>query len=435
MPDPDYGKITDARVAEYISRIGLDLRDDSYLPLDPEVAKSFKPRTTNFNHQVGPDVVRHFVNGYGDDNPLYCDPEYAKTTRWGTLVAPPTFIWTLGGEDEPPRTMKPEVAARLKGDPLRGVGDLQSDLRYEFFRPLRDGDRIYSKRAMTGAVEKRSSWGGRAIHSTRSFVTRNQDGEIVHMQRGMWIRAERKPIAEIKDPQPAPEPYTDEQLAEIDAAYANETRRGGEPRYWEDVTVGEELPVHVKGPIRLTDMILFHAGFGQSFPTYAHKLAYRTRKSTPGLYTRNKLNVWDIVQRMHWEKDWAVQVGAPEMYDYGAIRETFLCHLITAWQGDDGWLWKFNVQHRRFNFVGDTNWLKGRVTGKEMTEAGGEVHLDVWIENQRGVVISPGSAVVLLPTRARGPVSLPNPPTNDMTEFLRKEVRELATMYGQTPNV
>ena len=46
----------------------------------------------------------------------------------------------------------------------------------------------------------------------------------------------------------------------------------------------------VKGPIRVTDLILFHAGFGQSFPTYAHRLAYETRKKTPGLYTRNKLD-------------------------------------------------------------------------------------------------------------------------------------------------
>ena len=29
------------------------------------------------NYEVTSDGVRHFAYGYGDDNPLYCDPEYA----------------------------------------------------------------------------------------------------------------------------------------------------------------------------------------------------------------------------------------------------------------------------------------------------------------------------------------------------------------------
>jgi N-terminal half of MaoC dehydratase len=39
------------------------------------------------NYEVTWDGVRHFVYGYGDDNPLYCDPDYAAGTRWGRLVA------------------------------------------------------------------------------------------------------------------------------------------------------------------------------------------------------------------------------------------------------------------------------------------------------------------------------------------------------------
>ena len=35
-------------------------------------------------------------------------------------------------------------------------------------------------------------------------------------------------------------------------------------------------------------------------------------------------------------------------YDYGAMRETWLTHLITDWMGDDAWLWKLSCQHRKF---------------------------------------------------------------------------------------
>jgi acyl dehydratase len=427
MPDPNYGKITDERVEALRSRIGLDLDSDNFLPLDPEVARNWRPRSRGFVHEISGDTARHFVNGYGDDNPLYSDPEYGAKSRWGAMMAMPTMIWAFGGDLDPPRELKPEIAARLKGDPLRGVGELQADVTYEWYRPIKLGDRIYTERAFTGLAAKTSSWGGRAVHITRSTIGVNQNREITHLLRGMWIRGERRPVAEVKEPQPAPEPYTDEQLAEIDAAYANElsTRRGATARYWEDVSVGDSLPRMVKGPIRITDLILFHAGFGQSFPTYAHRIAYETRKSTPGLYTRNPLNVWDIVQRMHWEEDWAHKVGAATIYDYGAIRETSLAHLVTNWMGDDAWLLKLHVQHRKFNFAGDTNWLLGQVVEKRMTDEGAEVVLSVQIENQRGLPLTVGTAVVLLPSREKGPVVLPKPPGCDPRAMLLHEVETL----------
>lgn len=427
MPDPNYGKITDDRVEKMRSRIGLDIDPDNYLPVDPEVAKDWKPKSTGFIRTVSEDTSRHFVNGYGDTNPLYCDPDYGEDTRWGSLIAAPTMLWTYGGDLDPPQKLKPEVAAQLKGDPLRGVGELQADVTYELYKPVKLGDRVFTKGGMVGLADKTSSWGGRAVHVTRSTVGFNQNREITHLLRGMWIRGERRPVSEVKEPQPAPEAYTDEQIAEIDACYANElsTRRGAEPRYWEDVEVGEEMPRMVKGPIRITDLILFHAGFGQSFPTFAHRLAYETRKRTPGLYTKNKNNIWDIVQRMHWEEDWAHNVGAATVYDYGAIRETFLAHLVTNWIGDDGWMRRLTVQHRKFNFAGDTNWLMGRVASKEMTEDGPAVTLDIRIENQRGLCLTPGNAVVLLPSREHGPVKLPEPPNSDPVGLLRHEIEEM----------
>jgi acyl dehydratase len=433
MPDPNYGKITDERVALMKERLGLDLEPDNYLPMPPDVLDKWRPTANGFNVEVSIDTSRHFVRGYGDTNPLYCDQDYAEKTRWGTLIASPTLFWTFDGDLEPPGELRPEIAKKMRGDPLRGVGSLQADLTYNFYRPMKRGDRIYRKAAKTGIADKTSSWGGRAVHETTSFVSYNQDKEVATVLRGMWIRGERRPVSEVKEPQPTPEVYTDEQLHEIDECYAHEleTQRGAEPRYWEDVEIGQELPRMVKGPIRVTDLILFHAGFGQSFPTYAHRLAYETRQSTPGLYTRNKLNVWDIVQRMHWEEDWAQKVGAGTVYDYGAIRETFLAHLVTNWMGDDAWLSKLHVQHRKFNFAGDTNWLVGKVVGKEMTDEGAEVHLELRIENQRGLVLTPGEAVVLLPSRENGPVVLPTPPSEDVLGVLRHEVEELGRINGE----
>ena len=72
------------------------------------------------NFEVSWDASRHFAFGYGDDNPLYCDPEYGRNTRWGNLIAPPTFQYTAG-ENVTPRP-DPETKALLRGDPWAGLG-------------------------------------------------------------------------------------------------------------------------------------------------------------------------------------------------------------------------------------------------------------------------------------------------------------------------
>src|SRR5260370_30545999 len=36
------------------------------------------------------DNIRHWAHGIGDDNPLWCDPNYAATTQHGRVLAPPS---------------------------------------------------------------------------------------------------------------------------------------------------------------------------------------------------------------------------------------------------------------------------------------------------------------------------------------------------------
>ena len=41
------------------------------------------------------DLRRWAQYSVGDDNPLFCDVEYAKSTVWATPIAPPTFPYTI----------------------------------------------------------------------------------------------------------------------------------------------------------------------------------------------------------------------------------------------------------------------------------------------------------------------------------------------------
>ena len=195
-------------------------------------------------------------------------------------------------------------------------------------------------------------------------------------------------------------------------AEAAERRRGPTPRYWEDVEEGDELGPLVKGPLRITDIVVWHTGVGMGlYGVKSLDLAHQQRARIPGFFRPDNLNIPDVHQRVHWDPEWARRAGSPATYDYGRMRETWLIHLCTDWMGDDAWLWKLDCEFRRFNYVGDTHWMRGRVTRRYL--AGGErpaVDLEIWGENQRGETTCPGHATVLLPSKEHGPLRLPEPP-------------------------
>lgn len=93
--------------------------------------------------------------------------------------------------------------------------------------------------------------------------------------------------------------------------------------------------------------------------------------------------------------------------------------------GDDAWLWKLRCEHRKFNYIGAVTWVHGEVTDKEQVNGRNEIHLKVWCENQRGEVSTPGTAVVLLPSRGAA-VTLPAPPAPDLDGMLAHELARLS---------
>jgi acyl dehydratase len=382
-------------------------------------------RNPPHNYEVTWDGSRHFAFGYGDDNPLYCDPGYAAKTRWGTLLAPPTFLYTMG-EDAAPKP-DAETKALLKGDPFAGLGSYQAVMEYEWWRPLRLGDRCRVYQTQVGVQEKPSRFGGRTAHVTQDYIYTNGDGELHAVRRGTWINAERHTSKKRAKEKLEIQPYTPERLAEIDTAYEAESRRGADPRYWEDVQVGEHIQPRVKGPLNTTDVVVWHLGWGmQLTPPGSFKLSYNVRKKAPGLYPPNSLNAPDTVQRLHWDPERARELGLPMSYDYGAMRETWLVHAVTDWMGDDAWLWKLRCEHRKFNYVGDTTWVRGTVVDKRQVEGRNEVHLEISCQNQRGETTTPGTAVVLLPTR-QASAELPRPPAPTMDDMVRLEIERYRT--------
>lgn len=403
-----FGVLTDAAIERSRRRLGIPQ------PL----------RNLPHNYEVSRDGVRHFAYGYGDDNPLWCDPDYGKTTRWGTLIAPPTFLYTMGEDASP----APDAArkALLRGDPFAGLGSYQAVMEYEWYRPLELGDRCQVLLTQVGVQPKASRFGGRTAHITNDYIYATGDGQIHAVRRGTWINAERHTSQHRAKERPEIQPYTADQLTDIDACYDAETRRGPDPRCWEDVSVGDELQTRVKGPLVTTDIVMWHLGWGmQLTPPGAFRIARQVRKKAPGLYPPNRLNIPDTVQRVHWDSQRAQELGLPFPYDYGGMRETWLCHALTDWMGDDGWLFRLRCEHRKFNYTGDVTWVRGQVVDKRQVDGRNEIHFEIRCENQRGETTTPATAVVLLPTRQQQ-VQLPKPPAPDLEGMVANELSRFA---------
>ncbi|HKE75211.1 MAG TPA: hypothetical protein VKB57_16435 [Acidimicrobiales bacterium] len=392
------GAITDEGVARLRARIGI-----------PEP----HPRPPHYTEPTT-DVFRHVAEAYGDDNPLWCDPDYGAETVWGGPIAPPPLVGgdTLVGEDEVTE-VAPDRRDLMKGDPLRGVHAFYSASAREWWAPLRPGQRVTRRNALVGVLDKPSDFAGRAVHEWTGQVFRVAGGPLLAAQYRLMIRTERSKARERgRDDDVDLAAYADDEIAAIEAQYAAERARGAEPRWWEDVAEGDTVGPMVKGPLTVTDIVCWHVGMGMGlYGVAALRLAARNRARIPRFFHRDDQNVPDVMQRVHWDPEFARRSGNPTTFDYGRMRETWLVHLCTDWMGDDAWLWKLDCEFRRFNYVGDTQWLSGTVTRRYLADGDRPaVDLDLAATNQRGEVTTPGHATILLPSRARGPVRLPDPP-------------------------
>ncbi len=356
------------------------------------------------------DNIRSFAFACGSDNPLFCDPDYAAGTRWGSVIAPSMMAGIINRPmlGDPPSA---EYKANTKSL-FRGVHLFISGGEWTFYRPIFPGDTLYSFGGEDGLEVTPSEFAGRKVTRFHTDVKVNQRGEVVSTYRYRGILTERKTARE-KGKYAAIEPqkYDDELLAKIDAIYAQEKSRAGEKRYWDDVQVGEAMNPGASGPLTVTDVVNFHGG-GYGWVPYGLKtgrLWHKNRNRIAPFYERDANGIPDVAQRLHWDSSWAQAIGNPMAYDYGVMRENYLFRFLTDWAGDDGWVMRQYDEIRKFNYMGDTQFIAGEVVGKRQEQGRNLVDLKVTMTNQRGEETVRCEATVALPDR-EGVLLLPPVP-------------------------
>ena len=370
----DDGLITEKALEDFERRVGSQLRIRNI-----------------FNEAASTDAIRKFADGIGDGNPLWREAEYAAQSDYGSIVAPPSWLnsvfptWVLQG--------------------LPGVHAIHISTRWEFYRPVYEGDIIRPECFFSGFDIKSNSLAGRSVIERQEAKYFNQDGDLVAVAHPVGFRSERTSIREKKKYMDLelPHPWTEEQLLEIEEMVLSEEIRGARPRYWEDVEPGEELPPVVKGPLGMTDALAFCIG-AAPVQIKAHGLALKEYRKHPSWCFRDPVTCsLEPVYGVHYNKAAANACGLPYPYDAAVQRNCWQMHLLTNWMGDQGWLQGCYAEYRKFVYFSDVVWLRGKIVKKYIDEEGGCcVDIETSAKNQRGEDVMPGMARVLLPSRESG---------------------------------
>lgn len=338
------------------------------------------------------DNIRHYAHGIGDDNPLWSDPEYAAKTQHGGIIALPSFLFATS-----------RIVSGYVGG-LPGVHAMWSGADWTWHKTVKRNDTISTEAHLKNLIEHQTRFAGRAVQQIYHVDFFNQDGDKVAEADSWCFRTERdhareqgSKYAEVRAREPRR--YSPEEIKEAYKLYAQEEVRGATPRYWEDVKEGEELPVMFKGPMTVTGFIAFAQGWGGLY-IRANKLAWQLIDAHPGVGITNRFGIPDVPERVHWEEDFALEVGAPGAYDYGPERNSWLTHHLTNWMGDAGFLRKSTCKIRRHNPEGDMLFFKGKVVRKYVEDGRHLVEIQQEARNQDDELSVLGTGVVELPTRA-----------------------------------
>jgi acyl dehydratase len=372
--------ITDDMIATMTARAGSALR------IDHSVNNELASRL----------AVTRFAGGIGDINPLWTDPEHARRSPYGAPVAPPSFV--IGC-----------FSGIQFGWP--GLGSFHSQSHLAFERPVYWGDTVSAACVYEGFDgPSPSSFAGRTVTDTFLNTYTNQLGEQIATIRWQVINFERGRASARRSGEGSglgaspvlPHPWTEEEVARIEAGVLAERPRGERPRYWEDVRPGEVLDVVTKGPIGLTDEIAFIAGGGTPIPRLkAHAAALHDYAAHPAWAFRDPVTgAREPIYSVHYNLQAARAMSVAFQYDVGFQRQCWQVHHLTHWAGDHAWIKEVRSEYRKFVYLSDVVQLRGTVAGTRTDDDGDRV-ADITTEavNQRGEVVMPGRAVVALPSR------------------------------------
>jgi len=125
-------------------------------------------------NEVEKGAIIKFARAIGDSNPLFTDEEAARNSRYGGLIAPPTFLRSLTSGP-----LKAQVESPYSAN-------LDGGSEWQYFEPVRAGDRITVTTYIDDMFEREGRLGN-MLFIVRETKYVNQFDRTVALQRSTGI--------------------------------------------------------------------------------------------------------------------------------------------------------------------------------------------------------------------------------------------------------
>ncbi len=353
------------------------------------------------NQYCTTDLIRHYCEAIGDwRNPLWLSEDYARNTRWGGIIAPPTFTDAI----VQPYAGKMATDDELEPYPFKSFFNLPNGTTRWLFRPIRPGDKFHVVEVDLGLTEVEPTRPAPArqfddvirkiIYNQRDEIVaindRHMDTTINHDLKGapFWGLRKRRRL-------------TDQERDAIIDGYEKMKLRGADTLFWEEVKVGEEVWPLTVGPLSVYDNVCAYAGIVQSHAVAFDAEWQRIKRVFHFSWLDPEVNAWTCSGICHMVDG----KGHADIFSGGAAVsfyfqiEGLLSRMLCNWMGDDGFLRKLDDRVPVLPIVGEVLCNKGKVTRKYVEGDEHLVDLDVWTDNLDGERLITGSATVRLASR------------------------------------
>jgi len=139
---------------------------------------------------VNQPMIRHWATALEDHNPVYVDPDFAKASRFGGIVAPPLMLqtWTMATPKISGIAERGGAPVEFSMNPLTVLDEagfiatLATNSEFEIVRYLRLGEVITSTMVIESVSDKKQTRLGPGHFITWITTYRDDRGEVVGRQ-------------------------------------------------------------------------------------------------------------------------------------------------------------------------------------------------------------------------------------------------------------
>ena len=280
-------------------------------------------------HRVSADSIRAFAQAIGEENPVYFDEEYAKTTKYGRMIAPPTYCLSLKTADIPGLWIAP-------------VGRIHAGQRFIWNRPIFADEIVSIEQVITNTFEKTG-----------------KKGQMIFLEQTKNVYdAEENLICSFIVTTITMDKLFPKDLENLPVASGESAAAKWQARPSPKMAVGLVFPEVQLPPVKRMDFV-YYAGASGDFNT------------------------------IHIIDSEAQKVGYPEVIAQGMFTAALQGRVAESWIGDNYRLKDYSLRLAGPVFPGDVLKFNGTVT--EYDEAADSIKVEYKVENSKDQLLLTGS--------------------------------------------